>query len=76
MNAGLAAFLRARRAALGLSARDVAESAGVTWQRIANMESRGEYRFPSPDELRRLAVALDTTPRTLLEAAGYLDPEP
>lgn len=76
MNAGLGAFVRVRRAAVGLTAREVADAAGLTWQYITNLENGREVRFPAPDQLRNLARALGVTPHDLLVVSGYLDDDP
>lgn len=69
---GLAAYLDARRAVLGLSVRQLADTAGLPPQYVANVVYGRTRRFPTPDELKALATALQVTPLDLLIAAGYL----
>ncbi|WP_206065054.1 helix-turn-helix domain-containing protein [Nocardioides sp. JQ2195] len=78
-----ASFMRARRAILGLSQRDLAERSGVKQPLIAAIESG--RRHPSPQARARLERALTTRPsvalaarrqqvRELFERAGLPEP--
>lgn len=52
----LAALLRARRHAVGMSRRDLAESTGLSYPYISQLETA--YRLPSPKAMHALARAL------------------
>ncbi|MBN2238668.1 MAG: helix-turn-helix transcriptional regulator [Dehalococcoidales bacterium] len=64
-------FLKSLRARQHMSIRDVERKSGVSNPYIAQLE-KGD-RMPSPDILKKLAVAYNVTVRELLLRAGYLD---
>jgi transcriptional regulator with XRE-family HTH domain len=64
-----AAFIRARREALGLSQVELARAARITPAMVSRLES-GQRRGRSP-MLRALAEALNVPAAELLERAGY-----
>ncbi|HYZ91680.1 MAG TPA: helix-turn-helix transcriptional regulator [Actinomycetota bacterium] len=65
-------FLRAQRALVHRSLRDVAEAAKISNAYLSQIE-RGIYK-PSADVLRGLAEALEISKETLYRQAGMLDP--
>lgn len=65
--AELAALLRARREDLGLSRRALAESTGLSYPYIAQLE--GGYRAPSVSSARKLALALHLPVEEIVHAA-------
>ena len=67
----LQAILRARRAALGLSLREVARRAGIDPASLSRLEA-GKLLRPTPENLRALAGVLDVPLADLYAAADYL----
>lgn len=65
----LTELLRRRRAELGLSARRLAERAGLHHAALSRIES-GERR-PNPETLQRLSAALELDEADLFALAGY-----
>lgn len=78
--AELAALLRTRREELGLSRRTLAETTGLSYPYIAQLE--GGYRAPSVSSARRLADALRLPVEDIVHAADETsssappDPDP
>lgn len=70
--AELAALLRARREELGLSRRALAETTGLSYPYIAQLE--GGYRAPSVSSARRLADALRLPVEDIVHAADETSP--
>lgn len=68
--AALGEFIRTRREALGLPAREVARKIGVPHTRLGRME-RGEVIQPSAELLGRVASALGVPASELMRRAGY-----
>ena len=66
--------LRARREALGLSLRDLAELAGTTDTTIIRIE-QGAYAAPAPDKLSRIADALGLSLADVFALAEYVVPD-
>lgn len=66
----LGALLRKRREDKGWSTRQLAELSGVQFSSIIRLEL-GEFVFPAPDKLARLAKALDLELATVLKMADY-----
>jgi transcriptional regulator with XRE-family HTH domain len=64
-------FLKSLRERQHMSIRDVERKSGVSNPYIAQLE-KGD-RMPSPDILKKLAVAYNVTVRELFMRAGYLD---
>lgn len=64
-------MLRSRRAARGVSLREVASEAGIGVSYLHRLE-RGLVARPGADRLGRVADALDLPRASLLRAAGYL----
>jgi len=62
-------YLRDKR---HMSLRDVERESGVSNAYLAQLE-KGDRSPPSPDILKKLAVAYNVTVRELLERAGYLE---
>lgn len=71
----LAEQLRKARADRGLSLEAASGAAKISTAYLHKLEAGG-VTTPSPHVLRRLAQVLGVPYRTLMELAGYLDPEP
>ena len=54
--------------------RDVAEKSGISATEVSRLEA-GKRQRPAPDILRSVAESLAIDYRTLLQLAGYLEPE-
>jgi len=65
-------FLKSLRDRRHMSLRDVERESGVSNAYIAQLE-KGDRPAPSPDILKKLAIAYNVTVRELLLRAGYLD---
>jgi len=65
-------YLKSLREKQRMSLRDAERESGVSNAYIAQIE-RGDRPAPSPEILRKLAIAYKVTVRELLEKAGYLD---
>jgi transcriptional regulator with XRE-family HTH domain len=65
-------YLKSLREKQRMSLREAERESGVSNAYIAQIE-RGDRPAPSPDILRKLAVAYKVTVRELLEKAGYLE---
>lgn len=59
-----------RRVARGISRKQLAEAAGVTYEYLCMMENRGVV--PHPDVLYRIAEKLDMSPDALFQIAGIV----
>lgn len=70
----LGAFVRARRAVLGLLLTDLARRADLTKSELSAIEN-GKIALPGADKRRRLAAALGVSHEALLVAAGELAPD-
>ena len=70
--AELAAFVRTRREARGLTQRELADLAGIDQATVSNLE-RGRTRLPTPGHRRRLAGALGVGHVDLLEEGGEVE---
>lgn len=68
----IASYMKARRNELGLTQEDLGAAIEREQKYVSRLESVSA-RFPEPEMLRRLAVALQCRPADLLIAAGYLD---
>ena len=66
--------LRARREALGLSLRDLAERAETTDTTVIRLE-QGAYAAPAPDKLSRIADALGLSLADVFALAEYVVPD-
>ncbi|HEU0115341.1 MAG TPA: helix-turn-helix transcriptional regulator [Thermomicrobiales bacterium] len=71
MAAGLGAFIRQRRAALGLTQERVADQAGIGRSHLSQIES-GKIGLPNATIRRRLAKTLRVRHVDLLVAAGEI----
>ena len=71
---GIGRFVRDRRHELGLRQQDVAETAGISQARVAQIEA-GTVKLPGADHRRGLAKALRVSHLDLLIAAGEITPE-
>lgn len=69
---GLGAFLRRRRAELGLTQEGVSDAAGIGRSHLSQIES-GKIGLPNAGIRRKLAAALELRHVDLLIAAGELD---
>lgn len=69
---GFGEYLKSLREKQRMSLRDAERESGVSNAYIAQIE-RGDRPAPSPEILRKLAIAYKVTVRELLEKAGYLD---
>ncbi|WP_407343363.1 helix-turn-helix domain-containing protein [Pengzhenrongella phosphoraccumulans] len=69
----LAAVLRERREATGMSRRDLAEASGLSYPYISQLETA--YRLPSPRAMKSLANALEVPVTDLFDALPQ-EPEP
>ncbi len=69
---GFSEYLKSLREKQRMSLRDAERESGVSNAYIAQIE-RGDRPAPSPEILRKLAIAYKVTVRELLEKAGYLD---
>lgn len=70
--AELGAYIKKIRMENGLSIRKVAEAADISHTEVKRIED-GLRKQPSPQILRSLAAALNTSYEELLEEAGYID---
>ena len=68
----IASYMKARRNELGLTQEDLGAAIEREQKYVSRLESVSA-RFPEPEMLRRLAVALQCRPADLLISAGYLD---
>jgi transcriptional regulator with XRE-family HTH domain len=66
--------LRARREALGLSLRELAERAETTDTTVIRIE-QGAYAAPAPDKLSRIADALGLSLADVFALAEYVVPD-
>jgi transcriptional regulator with XRE-family HTH domain len=69
----LGEFIKAQRAALGVSQRQLAGRIGIHHSYLARLEA-GDYAQPAPAVLHRLAEALDLEPEDLFALAGHTVP--
>lgn len=53
-----------------------ARALGKTQNWLSRLESGSIKELPTPEDLRCISETLDLPMRTMLEVAGYLDPEP
>jgi SOS-response transcriptional repressor LexA len=67
----VAEYIKAKREALGLSAREVAKNAGVTGEHIRYIES-GQRKTPSFDVVMKILSALHVDLQEFLQETGYL----
>ncbi len=65
-------YMRDLREGQRLSLRDAAAKAGVSVSYIMQVE-HGKRKAPSPDVLKKLALAYSVPVRDVMKAAGYLD---
>lgn len=65
----LGAYVRAKREAVGLSQRQLAAEAGVSFSNISRLES-GFHAAPSPELLKNIADVLDVDLAELLSYRG------
>lgn len=66
----LGELIRTRREQIGLSARKLEQISGLDHSYISKLE-RGSYQSVLPDNLNKLAEALDINPADLFTLAGY-----
>lgn len=66
-------ILKARRAKLGLSTYQVANTADIDQATVVRLE-RGSFTAPHPDKLARVAEALGLSAADLFAVAGYTTP--
>jgi DNA-binding Xre family transcriptional regulator len=71
---GLIELVKQRREAKGLSARKLADIAGLHHSFLSKLEA-GAYEHLSADSLMALSKALDLPPADLFSLAGYRLPE-
>ena len=65
-------FIKHRRARLGgMKQKELARLTAIDQSRLSRIEANLGAKFPGPDELARLAEALECTTDDLLDAAGY-----
>ena len=67
----VAEYINAKREELGLSAREVARSAGITGEHILYIE-RGQRKNPSFDVVMKILRALHVDLQEFLQETGYL----
>lgn len=65
-------FIVQRRQRLGMLQKELAAKADLNQSTVSRLERGTGAQFPSPEELHRLAVALECTEDDLLRAAGYV----
>lgn len=69
----LSALLKRERERAGLTVRQLADAAGLVASTVSRLES-GLIASPKPDQLQRLAQALQIDVEELYAAAGYFAP--
>lgn len=67
----LGQVVRSRRLALGLRQQDLADRLDVDQTWVSSVERDYRRTVPGPDEMQRLATALETTIEELMEELGY-----
>lgn len=65
-------YLKKLRLKRGLTLKELAELSGISPSYLSRIE-RGERNVPHPRLFKKLAPALNLTPRQLLAAAGYMN---
>ena len=65
-------YIKRIRTEKGMSIRKVSELADISHTEVKRIED-GVRKQPSPQVLRSLAAALNTSYRDLMSAAGYID---
>lgn len=74
MESGIGAFVRQRRAELGLSQTALAGRSGISKGHLSTIEA-GKIALPAADIRRRLSKALGVSHLDLLVASGEITPE-
>lgn len=68
-------WVRTRREERGITQREVGERMGLDSTYVSRIERGAVNTWPTPDEARRWARALETTIEDLMRSVGYLPEE-
>lgn len=72
----LGQFVRERRSARGITARDLAMTVGIEPSMLSRLETGTMKTFPEPWLIHAISRELQIAPDMMMEAAGYLESSP